>query len=399
MTAMLYRRFGRTELSMPVLTCGGMRYQHRWQDVPLDDIPADKQANLEATVRRALDLGINHIETARGYGSSERQLSQILPEIPRERIIVQTKIQPLADPGQFLVDFHDSLGRLGLSYVDLLGIHGINDHETLWWTVRPGGCLEAARELVAEGKVRHVGFSTHGPLEVIQAAIAHNRGEGFDYVNLHWYYIFQQNWPAIEAATRADMGVFTISPSDKGGMLYKPTDRLVDLCQSLHPLVFNVLFCLAHPQVHTLSIGAACPGEFDLPASAIPLLDRKDELLPPIQERLRKALVDAVGEDLADRYAEGLPAWQDSPGYMNMRVMLWLRNLVLAYDMLDYGKMRYNLLGNGGHWFPGLNAGHVHELDLEKALAGSPFKDKIPQWLRETHALLYEAPKQRLSQS
>ena len=84
---------------------------------------------------------------------------------------------------------------------------------------------------------------------------------------------------------------------------------------------------------------------------------------------------------------------------MNMPVMLWLRNLVLTYDMLEYGKMRYNMLGNGGHWFPGLNAAHVDELNLEKALADSPFKDKIPQWLRETHALLYEAPKQRLSQS
>jgi predicted aldo/keto reductase-like oxidoreductase len=384
---------------MPVLTCGGMRYQYQWQDTPIDSIPADKQANLEATVRRALDLGINHIETARGYGSSERQLGQVLPKLPRERIIVQTKVMPLADPRQFLADFRDSLERLGLSHVDLLGIHGINNHELLWWTIRPGGCLEAARELVAEGKTRHVGFSTHGPLDVIQAAIAHERDGGFDYVNLHWFYIFQQNWPAIEAAARADMGVFIISPSDKGGMLYKPSARLVELCQPLHPLVFNVLFCLAHPQVHTLSIGAARPTDFDLPVNALPLLDRKDGLLPPIQERLRQALVDAVGEELADRYAEGLPAWQDCPGYMNMPVMLWLRNLVLAYDMLEYGKMRYNLLGNGGHWFPGLNAAHVDKLDLEKALAGSPFKDKIPGWLRETHALLYEAPKQRLSQS
>ena len=40
---------------MPVLTCGGMRYQYRWQDMPLGDIPADQQANVEATVRRALD--------------------------------------------------------------------------------------------------------------------------------------------------------------------------------------------------------------------------------------------------------------------------------------------------------------------------------------------------------
>ncbi len=350
-------------------------------------------------MRRALELGINHIETARGYGSSERQLGCVLPSLPREQLIVQTKIAPQADPRQFLADFRDSLKRLRLSYVDLLGIHGVNNHETLWWTLRKGGCLEAARELVAEGNVRHVGFSTHGSLDIIQAAIAHERNGGFDYINLHWYYIFQQNWPAIEAAARADMGVFIISPADKGGMLYKPSARLLEICRPLHPLLFNVLFCLARPELHTLSIGAARPEDFDLATSALPLLGQACELLPPIEKRLRQAMVDAVGLELADRYADGLPAWHDSPGYMNIPVMLWLRNLVLAYDMLEYGKMRYNLLGNGGHWFPGLNADHVDELDLTKALAYSPFKDEIPQWLRQTHAMLHDAPKQRLSQS
>ncbi len=384
---------------MPVLTCGGMRYQFQWQDTPLSSVPADNQANLEATVRRALDMGIHHVETARGYGSSERQLGRFLKRLPRKEFILQTKIQPTADPRQFLADFRDSLARLEMQYVDLLGIHGINDHETLWWSLRPGGCLAAARELVAEGLVRHVGFSTHGPLDVIQAAIAHPSNGGFDYVNLHWYYIFQQNWPAIRAATAADMGVFIISPSDKGGMLYKPPARLAALCQPLHPLVFNALFCLSRPEVHTLSIGAARPSDFDLPLEALPLLDRAGELLPPIETRLHKAMVDAVGEEVADRFAEGLPAWTLSPGYMNIITMLWLRNLVLAYDMLDYGKMRYNLLGNGGHWFPGLNAAHVAELNLPPALAASPLKEQIPLWLREIHELLHDAPKVRLSQS
>jgi predicted aldo/keto reductase-like oxidoreductase len=231
------------------------------------------------------------------------------------------------------------------------------------------------------------------------AAIEHEADGGFDYVNLHWYYIFQDNWPAIEAASRRDMGVFIISPTDKGGMLNKPSQRLIDLCQPLHPIVFNCLFCLHPPEVHTLSIGASRPQDFDLQRSALDLLDRAAELLPPIEQRLSEAMNAAVGKDLADRYAEGIPPWHKSPGYVNMAKILWLRNLALAFDMVEYGQMRYNLLGNGGHWFAGLNAAHVDELDFEEALAESPFRDQIPDWLRQTHTMLYKKPEKRLSES
>jgi predicted aldo/keto reductase-like oxidoreductase len=49
------------------------------------------------------------------------------------------------------------------------------------------------------------------------------------------------------------MGVFIISPNDKGGKLYDPPAKLVDLCPPLTPMQFNALYCLARPQVHTLS--------------------------------------------------------------------------------------------------------------------------------------------------
>ena len=88
--------------------------------------------------------------------------------------------------------------------------------------VRSGGCLDVVRKFQRQGRIRHVGFSTHGPTEVIVKAIGTNQ---FDYVNLHWYYINQLNWAAIEAATRHDMGVFIISPSDKGGQLLQSTAK------------------------------------------------------------------------------------------------------------------------------------------------------------------------------
>lgn len=386
---------------MPVFSCGGMRYQYKWQDVSPKQIPVDSQANLEATIRRSLDVGIHHIETARGYGTSEMQLGQVLPKFPREKLIVQTKISPVADAKAFRRTFDQSLSYLKLDHVDLLGLHGINTPALLDFCTRSGGCLDIVRTLQNQGKVRFVGFSTHGPTEVIEQAIATNQ---FDYINLHWYYINQTNWSAIEAATRHDMGVFIISPSEKGGMLFNPPPRLVALCAPLSPIVFNDLFCLSHPvgatvnpSVHTLSIGAANPQDFDEHLKTLGYLDRASEVLPPIVERLEQAAIDRLGADWCKTWHVGLPTPAETPGGLNIPVILWLRNLALAYDMVAYAKMRYNLLGQGGHWFPGANGDRVTELDLQPCLVNSPHADKIPPLLAETHALLGGQKIQRLA--
>ncbi|MDX2229055.1 MAG: aldo/keto reductase [Leptolyngbyaceae cyanobacterium bins.349] len=391
---MLYRRFGRTELQMPVFSCGGMRYQHKWQDVPLIDIPDDNQANLEATIRRSLDLGINHIETARGYGTSEMQLGQILPKLERDRFILQTKVVPTADPNEFRDKLEKSLAYLQLEHVDLLGIHGINTNEILDWTLRPGGCMEVARQFQQQGRVRFIGFSTHGPTDVIVRTCETGQ---FDYVNLHWYYINQRNWTAIAAATQQDMGVFIISPSDKGGMLYSPPQRLVDLCAPLSPMVFNNLFCLSHSQVHTLSVGAARPEDFDEHIRTLQYLDRADEVLPPILHRLEQAAIAALGEDWYKTWHIGLPDVRNTPDGFNVYTVLWLRNLAIAYDMVDYAKMRYGMLGNASHWFPGLKVDQADLNAIKPLLQNSPHADQIPGLLQETHKLLGGQEGKRLS--
>ncbi len=392
---MQYRRFGRTELQMPVFSCGGMRYQFKWQDVSAGEIPADNQRNLEATIRRAVEVGINHIETARGYGTSEMQLGRILPTLPREQLIVQTKISPKPDAEEFRLKFEQSLAFLQLDYVDLFSLHGINNDEVLHNSIRPGGCLEVAQKLQAQGKVRFIGFSTHGATESIVKTIETNQ---FDYVNLHWYYINQSNWAAIEAACRHDMGVFIISPSDKGGMLYKPSAKLVQLCQPLSPMVFNDLFCLSHPQVHTLSLGASKPQDFDEHLKTLEFLEQAEDILPPIIERLEFEAIARLGSDWVKTWHIGLPTYEQTPSKVNIPIILWLRNLALAYDMIDYAKMRYNLLGNGSHWFPGSKAEGVKELNFRQCLTHSPHADKIPAFLAEAHQLLGSESVKRLSQ-
>ena len=194
------------------------------------------------------------------------------------------------------------------------------------------------------------------------------------------------------------MGVFIISPSDKGGHLYNPSPKLVELCAPLSPMVFNDLFCLSHPQVHTLSVGAARPLDFDEHLKTLALLEHADEILPPILARLENAAITALGEDWYKTWHQGLPSHETTPGDINIPNILWLWNLVNAFDMEDYARARYNLMGNGGHWFPGQQATQVDAITLQPHLVNSPHADKIPDILSAVHERLSGEGVQRLSQ-
>ena len=371
-----------------------MRFQHRWDEEPAQPIPQENQANLERIIARALELGIRHIETARGYGTSEAQLGPILQKLPRNSFILQTKVAPAAHPEEFENTFRLSLSRLGLPWVDLLSLHGVNDRETAEWSLRPGGCLERARCWQREGLCRHVGFSTHGPADLVEELVAGNR---FDYVNLHWYYIFQEHTRSLEAAQRNDMGVFIISPNDKGGMLYQPPDLLKNLAAPLSPMAFNTLFCLRRPEIHTLSIGAARPTDFDEHIEAVRRLPEVGELLPPVEKCLQQQWESSLPEGWRKTWQQGLPHWSDSPGQANLREILRLHNLALAYDLVGYGKMRYNLLGQGGHWFPGKSLADLTPEEIRPALKTCPNPEETLCRLFAARNLFAGEKKQRLS--
>jgi predicted aldo/keto reductase-like oxidoreductase len=152
--------------------------------------------------------------------------------------------------------------------------------------------------------------------------------------------------------------------------------------------------------VNTLSLGAARPSDFDEHIAALKYYDTAAETIAPIEQRWRAELEKVLGGDWMGRWPENLPPYVDLPGEVNAQEILRLWTYAKGLDLLEWGKMRYNLMGNAGHWFPGTNAADVHEPALRAALkdAGYPFADRAASILREAHQLLHAQPKKRLSE-
>jgi predicted aldo/keto reductase-like oxidoreductase len=110
--------------------------------------------------------------------------------------------------------------------------------------------------------------------------------------------------------------------------------------------------------------------------------------------------MDAVlGADWRENWTRGIPEYTEVPGEVNLLEILRLWSLAKSLDMVEFGKMRYNLLGNAGHWFPGRNAAKWDRAAIAQVVKNSPLAERIPAILEEAHALLFGEERKRLSQS
>lgn len=133
---------------------------------------ADRSVPLEqcvATLQRAMDAGLNLVDTAPGYedGYSEQIVGEALRG-RREGIFVIDKIDLLDQPVTRQVE--ESLGRLKLEAVDLFVFHNVSDVQVWERLAAPGGGMEELGRCVRAGKARFRGISSHHP-DVLRAAL------------------------------------------------------------------------------------------------------------------------------------------------------------------------------------------------------------------------------------
>ena len=378
-----YRRFGKTEKYLSSITLGGMRFVHGW-DEPRNRIPKDTLDDCLNAVKLAFDYGINHIETAWGYKKSETVFGKVLNEelnIPRTSYHLMTKGNSMSADDMYRT-LENQLRDLQTDYLDFYGWHGINTEELLQQSCKKGGAIEALHKLKAEGVIKHVGFSTHAPADIIVKAIETGL---FEFVNLHYYYFNQINLPAVQAAEKNDLGIFIISPNDKGGQLFKAPQKVKDATAPLTPIQWNARFCLKNPAIHTLTFGITQKAHFEEMKGIFAKKENWDKEDQRIKEKL-----DSFVNDDRFAYFDGTELLSDPSG-INIPEVLRLRKLWKCYDMQAYGKYRYKVFLEKSHWYPGLlpTSENLAKIDLSNVPEGIPLKEMLSETHKELHKVEY----------
>ena len=171
------RRCGKSDLSLSALglgcwSFGGGAY---WGDC--------NQQDADAVVRRSVELGINYFDAAEAYnsGRSEESLGVALKGVPRDKVVIGTKVSPSNCYAKTLpAHCETSLRRLGLDYIDIYMIHWpIHPHSIRHFTQDPAviahpptveEAFATLAELKRQGKIRHIGVSNFG-LERLNEAL------------------------------------------------------------------------------------------------------------------------------------------------------------------------------------------------------------------------------------
>lgn len=140
-------RLGKTELQVPRIGFGG---------IPIQRLTEEEAVKV---VRRCLDLGVTFLDTANAYTTSEGYIGKAIAG-RRDQVILATKTAA-RDKATALEHLELSLKQLQTDYIDLWQLHNVSTEAAFEQILAPGGAMEAAREALQSGKIRHLGVTSH----------------------------------------------------------------------------------------------------------------------------------------------------------------------------------------------------------------------------------------------
>jgi len=132
-------------------------------------IPVQRNSPEEAAgiIGRALELGVNFIDSARAYTDSETKIGRAIRG-KRDKVILATKSMARTE-ADMRQEIETSLREFGTDYIDLYQCHNVRDNESLDKIVGPGGAYTALEEARRAGKIGHIGITSHRTPILVEA--------------------------------------------------------------------------------------------------------------------------------------------------------------------------------------------------------------------------------------
>lgn len=143
------RRLGKTGLEVTILGLGGEGILRSYGN--------DREA--DELINTALDLGINYMESARAYASSEVYYGNSLKG--RRKDIYLASKSHARDKAGALIHLHESLENMRTDYLDIWQVHDVRTEDDIAAIFGPGGAIEAFREAKEKGLARFIGITGH----------------------------------------------------------------------------------------------------------------------------------------------------------------------------------------------------------------------------------------------
>lgn len=213
---MQYRNFGKTGFKPSALGFGCMRFPQ----LPCEENQID-EAEATRMVRHAIDQGVNYVDNAWSYhqGKSEPLLGKILQDGYREKVALATKMPSwlIKKSEDFDYYFSQQLERLQTDHIDFYLLHTMN--QGYWDNYLNLKVFDWAEKQIAEGKIRHLGFSFHDDFSVFETII--NGYDHWDFCQIQYNYMdtdYQAGECGLKLAADKGLGVVIMEPL-KGGKL------------------------------------------------------------------------------------------------------------------------------------------------------------------------------------
>jgi hypothetical protein len=369
---MQYTTLGNTGYRVSRLGFGAMR-------LPMIDIGGHQYVDVERAIEvihRALELGVNYIDTGYTYCNEESELvvGTALEQWPRrDEIVVVAKCTKfrMKNPGDLRRNLEHQLWRQRRDSFDFYLFHGVGYDNWREIDAQTGWIADMARAK-EEGLVKHVGFSFHDTPEAMNRLV----DEGiFDLVTCQYNYLDRSNEEAIAYAGERGLGVTVMGPVAGGRLSVIPKGvREETGMTNADAAELAVRFVLSHPAVHVALSGMGSVQMVEQNAAAV------DRGALSTDERATVTSMMDRSKELAQLYCTGCGYCLPCPHGVNIPRAFELYNYFRVYGLEEYALAEYASL---------VAAGHDASVCIEcgTCLERCPQHIQIPQQLREVATL------------